>query len=922
MSYAGRMLLGREAEQQTISELLRSARSGRSAVLVLRGDPGIGKTALLSYAQSCAEGMTVLRSVGIEAEHELPFAGLHQLVRPCLGLLERLPPPQQRALRGAFGLSFEPVENPFLVALGLLSLLAEASDELPVLCLIDDAHWLDRPSQTALVFAARRLDAEPIAVLASARSREPQRFESSGLPELELPGLDDASAGALLRSRMARPATDEVARRLLETADGNPLALLELPAGLTTRQLDGAEPILGPPPARGAVEESFRVRVAALSQPVRTGLLLAAVEQSGDLRTLEEALQRSGVTPAVLVTAQHAGLVQVDETLAFRHPLVRSAVYASASDSERRAAHQTLAAVLEDPVSSAWHLALVSDQADEAIAIQLDAAAAQAVARGAHATAAAAFERASELSEDAALKGRRLVYAAQTSVAAGRSDAALTLADRARQLIDDPVDVAELDVVRAMISSRQGTPAQTFSLARSAAAVLAERQPERALQMVSLMVWASSRGGWSAAGIPDAHAVLQEIKGGGAGQAFMEMMLTAAMALLAGDAVGARDGFDQALAIADTVETDPDVTRLAGLLCMWIADFMPARDRFARVVAQYRFAGSLTELEATMPLLAISEMCVSRPDASAEVTAEGLELTRQLSFEQAEITYAALQAWTTSLTGDEETCRDQSAAAIQRGLATGLGWAVGEAHLALGLLELGLGNARAAIDHFEQTDPGPFPPTMVLATPEFIDAALRLGESERAQLALKRLETWAPVSRTALVAGMVARCRGIMASVAEEAELCFQEALRHHDYRVQPYERARTQLAYGERLRRDRRRIQARIQLRAALDTFEGIGAMLWAQRSRDELRATGETARRREASTLDDLTPQELRVARLVASGASNKDVAAQLFLSRRTVEYHLGKVFIKLGVSSRAQLAHVGLAPDDEPALATDHA
>ncbi len=489
------MLLGREAEQQVVGELLRNARAGRSGALVLRGDPGIGKTALLSYARSCAEGMTVLRSVGIEAEHELPFAGLHQLVRPCLGLLERLPPPQQTALRGAFGLSFEPVENPFLVSLGLLTLLAEASEEMPVLCLIDDAHWLDRPSQTALVFAARRLDAEPIAVLASARSRELRRFESSGLPELELSGLDDDSAGALLRSRMARPATAEVLARLLDSADGNPLALLELPAGLTTRQLDGAEPIVGPLPARGVVEESFRVRVAALPQPVRAGLLLAAVEQSGDPRTLERALARSGIAQATLMAAQEAGLVQVGGTLEFRHPLVRSAVYGAASDSERRAAHETLAAVLEDPVSSAWHVALMSDHPNEEIAIQLDGAGAQAIARGAHASASAAFERASELSGDAVLKGRRLVYAAQSSVAAGRPAAALALADRAQQLISHRVDAGELDVVRAIISMRQGTPAHTFSLARSAAAALAAEQPDRALQMVGLMLWAASHGG-------------------------------------------------------------------------------------------------------------------------------------------------------------------------------------------------------------------------------------------------------------------------------------------------------------------------------------------------------------------------------------------------------------------------------------------
>ena len=915
------MLLGREAERQVVDELLQSARAGRSAVLVLRGEPGIGKSAMLGYAQSCAEGMTVLRSVGIEAEHELPFAGLHQLLRPCLGLLDRLPPPQEAALRSAFGLAFDPVENPFLVSLGLLNLLAEASESAPLLCLIDDAHWLDAPSQMALAFAARRMDAESIAVLAAARVREARSFEAGGLPELVLRGLDDATAGALMQSQISHPVADEVVDLLLRTANGNPLALLELPAGLTARQLHGVEPIVGPPPARGAVEESFRARVAALPRPVRTALLLAAAEPSGDVQTLERALDRSGVAASALTAAQDAGLVRVNGTLEFRHPLVRSAVYGSATQGERQAAHEVLAAVLDDPVSSAWHMALVSDHEDEAIAIQLDAAGAQAVSRGAHATAAAAFERAGELSEDAPRKGLRLMWAAQTSVAAGRSAAALALAERAQPLIDDRVNASELDVVRAIVSLRQGMPAETFSLARSAAAALAEHQPERALQMVGLMVWAAAHGGWAAIGVPDAHAALQAIRGGGARQEFMEAMLEAAVALLRGDAVLGGDGFDRALQIADTVETDPDVTRLAGLIAMWTADFTSARDRFARVVAQFRVAGSLTELEGTMPLLAISEMCTSRVQAAADTTAEGLELMHQLGFEQDEISYLALQAWTAALEGSEEACREYSASAIQRGLATGVGWATGEGHLALGLLELGLGNAREAIDHLEQMDPGPFPPTTVLATPELIDAALRLGEPERAQLALERFEAWAPVSRTALVAGMLARCRAVMASDAEEADLRFREALSHHDLRAVPYERARTQLAYGERLRRDRRRIEARIQLRSALDTFEGIGTMLWAERARGELRASGETARKRDASTLDELTPQELRVARLVTSGASNKDVAAQLFLSRRTVEYHLGKVFLKLGVSSRTELARVGLTPDPEPALTTSH-
>jgi len=897
------MLLGRDAEQRVVDELLQSARTGSSAVLVLRGEPGIGKTALLEYAQSRAAGMTLLRSVGIEAEHELPFAGLHQLLRPCLGLLDRLPAPQAAALRGAFGLSFDPVENPFLVSLGLLSLLAEKSEEGPVLCLIDDAHWLDRSSQAALAFAARRLEAEPIAVLVTARTQEPN--------ELELVGLDDAAAGALQRSKLEHPAAEEVVRLLLRAANGNPLALLELPAGLTLRQLGGAEPIVGPPPARGAVEEAFRARVAALPAAVRTALLLAAAEQSGDLQTLERALERSGVPPAALAAAQDAGLVRVNGGLEFRHPLVRSAVYGSASPSERRTAHETLAAVLEDPVSSAWHVALMSDRADEAIAAQLDAAGAQAVARGAHATAAAAFERASELSEDPSQKGHRLLWAAQTSLAAGSSHAALALVDRAQPLVRDQVSASELDVVRAAVSMREGSPGQTFSLARSAALTLAEREPERAVEMVSLMIWAAASGGWAASGVPDAHDTLAQILGGGPRRGFMQAMLDGAMALLHGEVAAAGDLFADALTQADGQPSDVIVTQLAGLIGQWTADFVPARDRFARVVAQRRAEGSLTELAGSLPLLAIGEMCTGHVQAANEATAEGIELLHQLGYEQDEISYLALQAWHASLIGDELECRGRAESAMQRGLATGVGWATGEAHLALGLLELGLGNAREAIEHLEQMDPGPFPPTTALATPEFIDAALRLGEPERARLALERFEAWAAVSRTPLVAGMLARCRAIMSDDAEQADLLFRDALRHHDLRMNPYERARTQLAYGERLRRDRRRVEARVQLRSALSAFEGLATGLWAERARDELRATGETARKRDASTVDTLTPQELRVARLVAGGASNKNVAAQLFLSRRTVEYHLSKVFVKLGVNSRLELTQVPLDP-----------
>jgi DNA-binding CsgD family transcriptional regulator len=905
------MLLGRGAEQRVLDGLLRMARDGRSAVLVLRGEPGIGKTALLDYAQANAPDMTVLRCVGIEAEHEFPFAGLQQLLRPCLGLLDRLPGPQAVALRGAFGLSFDPVESPFLVSLGLLSLLAEACDEAPVLCLIDDAHWLDRPSQEALAFAARRLEAEPVALLIASRSRDRRKFDAAGLPELEVHGLAEGPAHALLEARLSQPASAEVVTMLAHTAQGNPLALLELPMALTSRQLQGADPIAGPLRAKGAVEESFRIRIARLPPSIRRALLLAAAEEGGDLHTLEAAFERCGLTISALEAAADAGLVQVNGAVVFRHPLVRSAVYGSATRRERRAAHQALAAVLDDPVRSAWHRALATERADEAVAAELDTAAGQAAERGAQATAAAAFERAAELSQHASRKGRRLTCAAQALAAAGFSDAALALVERARPLVTSQAGLAELEIVSATVSFKHGSATETFTLLRSAASALAETEPERAVELVALMVLAAAYGAWLPNGITDARQMLDRIGGGGARHECLRRLLDGARTLLDGDAALAREQLGDAMRIEPHLGVDPVMATTAGAFGLWIADYPPARDRFARIVAQRRAEGTLTELTGALFYLAASELCVSRLQAGLDAAAEGLELARQLGYENDEISFLALHAWITALLGKEQECRECAAAVMRRGLARGVGWAPSEAHLALGVLELQLGNAAEAIEHLRQMDPGPLPPTALLATPEFIDAALRLGEREQAALALERFAAWAPVSGTPLVNGMLSRCRGVMADSDQEADEQFAESLRQHDHRVPPYERARTQLAYGERLRRSRRRAEARIQLRSALDTFDGAGAALWAQRARAELAATGETARKRNVSTLDMLTPQELRIARLVASGSSNKDVAAQLFLSSRTIEYHLGKVFTKLGVASRVELARAALEP-----------
>ena len=907
------LLVGRDTEQQAIDGLLDGARVERSAVLVLRGEPGIGKSALLEYAAGAAEGMRLLRCVGIEAEHELPFAGVHQLVRAHVGLVDRLPAPQAAALRSALGLSFDGVQDRFLVSLGVLSLLAEVCDEGPVLCLVDDAQWLDRPSAEALVFAARRFQAEPIAMLFAARDGDPRRFDAPGLDELALEPLGQEDAHALLATRVEEAAPADVVETLVTTARGNPLALLELPAALSTEQLAGVEPILGPPPVRGAVEAAFGDRVAALPEGSRLTLLVAALDEGSDVDTVERAAGRLGGSTADLEPAERAGLVRVDGEVAFRHPLVRSAVYRRATRAERRAAHEALAAVLSDPVRGTWHRALVADRADEALAAELDAAAGQAVGRGAHASAAAAFERAAELTEIPARKGRRLRCAAQAGFGAGRLDAALAIAERAQPLIRDPVDAAELDLMRLRVATSRGSPSEAYPLLVGAMPTITEIQPDRAVLLAIAMVIVSSMAGWPERGIADAAEAITRIDSDGGPYRFMSAFVAGATALLDGETAVAGRLLAEANAIADDVEGE-GLLSMHGLTNIYVGDLARAREAFDRHVAQARAAGLIADFTGVSPLSAHVDVWERRAAAAEATISEGLTLTRQLAFQNQETLLLAELARVDALRGREAACREHASEALRRALANGLNPATNIARLALAELELGLGRTREALEHLDALHPTPFPPVAFLATPDVVDAAVRRGEPDRAAAAFDRLEAWAPVSPSPMVHGMVARCRGVLADDIDEAEHAFRAALDLQASGATPFERARTQLAYGERLRRSRRKTDARTQLRDALGTFEGLGAGLWAERARGELRATGETARRRDASTVDDLTPQELRIAQLVGAGASNREVGAQLFVSPKTVEYHLRKVFLKLGVASRVELANVRLGGPDE--------
>ncbi len=899
-------LVGRDQEERALDALIDSARNERSAVLVLRGEPGIGKTALLDGLADRADGMRVLHCVGIEAEHELAFAAMHQLVRPCLDLIDRLPAPQARALRGALGLSEDAVDDRFLVSLGLLSLLAELAEQGPFLCLVDDAQWLDRPSAEALAFAARRLEAEPIAIAIAAREGDPRRFDGPGLPELRLEGIADAEAAALLRGRLEREPPAEVLSKLIEAAAGNPLALLEMPAGLTTGQLDGAEPILGPPGARGAVEAEYRARVAALPEGAQRVLLLAAADELGDSAVIERAAAELGLSPADLDPAVEAGLVRGGDRVEFRHPLVRSAVYASATREARRVAHEALAAAIDDPSRSVWHRAAVADGADEALAAELESAGGQAAARGAQATAAVAFERAAELSADPERRAGRLARAASTSMEAGRTDTALALVERARPLTSDATQLAALDSVRSIEAMRRGSPVESHGLTLAAGKAIGTHNPDQARTMILFSLLSATQGGWADRVIGDVEAALRELEGSGGNpdlERYGLAMLEAIVAIAGGQTELAVERFGEVERCGEALRSAP-VATMPAFEFLIRGEFAAQCDTVSRALAEHRAQGGVIGVPGAMSLLAGGQVFDRRLRAAVASVDEGLQLARQFGYENDETGLLALRARTAALQGRAEQCREDAAEAMRRSLANGIGWATLNSHLALGELELALGDPNEALVHFDQVDRSVIPPVWMMAVPDIVDAALRVGERERALEAVEAYGAWAPVCRATRVQATLARTKAQVADRGDAGEM-FEQALELHRLDESPFERARTELAYGEWLRRERRRTDARAHLRNALDTFEGVGSPPWGERARGELQATGETARKRDPSTLDDLTPQELRIAHLVAAGATNRDVAAQLFVSPKTVEYHLRKVFMKLGVKSRVELA-----------------
>jgi DNA-binding CsgD family transcriptional regulator len=920
------VLLGREAERARITDLLDEAREGRSGVLVLRGEPGVGKSALLADAVQHADGMTVLTGRGIESEAHLPYAGLHQLVRPVLDGLDRLPAPQARALRGALGLEAGARDEWFLVSLAVLSLLAEAAEHAPLLCVVDDAHWLDDASSESLAFAARRLEAEGIAMLFAARDGEVRTFDAPGLEELPVTGLDLASAARLLETVAGAPPSAEARERLIEGTGGNPLALIELSSTLSHRQLRGVEPLEEPLPVGARIERAFLSRVQRLPEETQAMLLLAAVEDTGSTANILAAAEQLGLDLGALDHAEQAELVHVRGLhLEFRHPLIRSAIYQAAPLSQRFAAHRALASVLTaeaDADRRAWHRAAASVEPDASVAHELEQAARRAERRSGFVAASLAFERAAALSTDEQDQVRLLSGAVSAAWFAGRLERALVLLARARPLANDAVVRAEIDCWRGLIELNAGIPAEASELLLAAAADLAESDRRRALYIYGLACIAAgySGRGDTVGGIARRAA---ELPADDAVGRFLSHFVAGMGAYFDADFADAAQKFRVALDCADEADAAASVAYRGVLLLAGGAGLFLGDDRAAdrlnrRLAFRAREAGHVPLLTQALPRLALAEITAGHlPTAAASLT-DGIRLARQGGQHQVVSHMLAVLALIAALRGEEEECRSLAAEALELASARRLVHVSLTAHWALLVLELGLGRAEEALIHARHVSELPL---RLWAATDRIEAAVRAGESELAEAWLAEFEAWAHGTKQPWAVSSALRCRALIAGDTEETDSLFAAASAADESPTRPLEHARTELAYGEFLRRTRRRREARDHLRAALSGFEALGAAAWAERARVELRASGQTARRREPSTRDDLTAQEVQIARLVAEGLSNREVAAQLFLSPRTIDFHLRNVFRKLGISSRMQLVQIDLGPPThaaEPAIA----
>jgi DNA-binding CsgD family transcriptional regulator len=940
-------LTGRYTECVALDRLIEAIRAGESRALVVRGDPGVGKTALLDYlaTRAAAAGCRVARAAGVETEMTLAFAGLHQLCAPMLDHLPHLPPPQRDALRTAFGISAGPPPDLFLVGLAVLGLLSDVAGKRPLICVIDDAPWLDQASAQALGFAARRLAADPVGLVFAAR--EPGEA-LTGLPDLHIQGLPDDEARALLDSALGGPLDARVRDLIVAETQGNPLALLELPRGLTTTELAGGFGLPATLPGAGLpgrIEGSFRRQLEGLPAQTRRLLLLAAAEPYGEVSLVRRAAERLGIGPQAATPAIEAGLVEFEAKVRFRHPLLRSAAYQTATVQDRQEVHRALAEVTDpatEPDQRAWHRAKAASGADEEVAAELERSADRAQARGGLAAAAAFLERAVLLSIDPARRAERTLAAAQANLQAGAFRPAMELLAAAEAGPLDELQSARVDLLRGEIVFASGLGSDAPPLLLKAASQLESLDLDLARETY-LTAWMAALFAGQLAGSGDllevsrAARALPPSKTGpsktgpsqtgpsqtgpsrtrqAGPQRPVDLVLDGLALMVTDGPAAAAPTLRRVVSAFSGGQASVEDELRWGWLAQGAASALWDDDAWHAMLTRHlqlaRDAGALERLPLLLGALGTAVAWSGDFAAAASLVTEADAVREATGSRAAPFTAMMLAA----LRGHQAEAASLIETTIAEATAGGQGIAVAYAHWAAAILANGVGRYEEALAAASAASADTSTAYVSMwALPELIEAAARGGNTELASQALDRLAAHTQAGGTDFGLGIQARSRALL-SEGRAAEDLYREAIdRLGRTRLRP-ELARAHLLYGEWLRREHRRVDARVQLRAAHDILDPIGMGAFAERARRELAATGETARRRTPDTLTTLTAQEAHIARLAVDGQTNPEIGALLFISARTVEWHLRKIFVKLGVGSRRELrqALASVGPVDQ--------
>lgn len=905
------MLLGREHEQQAIARLLENARAGGSGVLAVMGEAGIGKSALLAYAAEQASGMSVLRARGVQSEAHIPFAGLLELLRPALSYLDRIPAPQADALGSALALRPVKTQDRFAVCAATLSLLAEYADSAPVAVLVDDAHWLDGSSADALLFAFRRLLADPVAVVLTVRDGESSLLDGADLETIQLRGLDLSAAAELLKRKTDRVVGEELSNRLHRETGGNPLALLEL--GSEFSRLVGQPPDT---PLAGAtsVARVYLSRFWLLPERTRDALALASAIDGGGVGMLARAASALGLDLAELAPAETAGLITVNEArVEFRHPLARSAIYADTPPDKRRALHRALASALSDADIDrrAWHLALACLGPDDAASSALEQAGQRARHRSAYDVASRAFERAARLAPETARQAMLLYAAADAAWLGGLADHAVALLDEAGRVAEATALIVRIEHLRGHIATRRGPIGEAQRVLLAAADQAAAIEPGRAALILAEALSAAFYAGDAAAMRLAAERAAAIAPAAADVRTAYFVLAAQGMALvMAGKGergAAAIRAATETLNRSDELHDDLSLLAWAAMASLWLRETSAGRALASEALALARRTSAVGGLPFVLSLVATDDVATDRWAEAQASFHEAIGLARETG-QHIPLGYLlARLAHLDARQGRSEESRLHASEGLGLSQRMGLGLPEVWALAAMGELELSLGQPEAALVRFEEQQATlaarDIRDADLSPVPEIVDVLLRLGRAPEAARLAADFDRDASAKGEPWVMARAARCHGLLAPEGE-SDTHFETALTLHARTPDCFETGRTHLAYGARLRRERQRVRAREQLRAAVDIFDRLGAEPWSDMARAELAATGETARRRDITTLNDLTPQELQIALSLADGRTTRETAVALFLSPKTVEYHLRNIYRKLSVGSRDEL------------------